>query len=70
MNKIDETDIITVCDACLCASCWHGEFMCEEAQTAGTTKTINDSLDYIAMKPVCQALWRFFKIIYFFVESA
>jgi len=26
---------VLVCDKCLKASCWHGEFMCDEAQTAG-----------------------------------
>lgn len=30
--------LITVCDACLCASCWHGIFRCDDSQTAGTTK--------------------------------
>ncbi len=34
---------ITVCDACLCASCWQGEFYCEEARSAGTVrKTITE----------------------------
>ena len=28
--------MVTVCDACLQASCWHGLFMCSEAQNAGT----------------------------------
>lgn len=27
---------VTVCDKCLCSSCWHGEFMCQESQNAGT----------------------------------
>jgi len=30
--------LITVCDACLRACCWHGELFCEDYQTAGTTK--------------------------------
>lgn len=30
--------LITVCDACLRASCWHGEFMCSDAQSAGTVQ--------------------------------
>jgi len=30
--------LITVCDACLCASCWHGIFLCEDYQTAGTVQ--------------------------------
>jgi len=25
---------VAVCSACLTASCWHGEFMCEHAKTA------------------------------------
>lgn len=29
---------VTVCDACLTASCWHGVFMCDRAQSAGTTE--------------------------------
>ena len=32
---------IEVCDNCLCASCWHGEFMCDDSRSAGTTlKTV------------------------------
>jgi hypothetical protein len=27
---------VTVCDRCLRACCWHGEFMCDNARTAGT----------------------------------
>lgn len=30
------TDLIQVCDQCLCASCWQGLFMCQKAQNAGT----------------------------------
>jgi hypothetical protein len=26
---------VLVCDKCLKASCWHGEFMCDEAASAG-----------------------------------
>jgi hypothetical protein len=29
---------ITVCDKCLRACCWQGEFMCDAAQCAGTTE--------------------------------
>jgi hypothetical protein len=28
--------LVTVCSACLRASCWQGKFMCDEAQTAST----------------------------------
>ena len=35
--------LVTVCDSCLQASCWHGEFMCDNAKTAGTVeKTVNE----------------------------
>lgn len=27
----DPDRLVTVCDHCLCASCWHGEFMCDDA---------------------------------------
>lgn len=30
--------LITVCDACLCAACWHGEWLCERSRSAGTVK--------------------------------
>jgi len=40
---IDYTRKVTVCDNCLQASCWQGEFMCEEAKSAGTTeKTVKE----------------------------
>jgi hypothetical protein len=28
---------VTVCAACLTASCWHGEFMCDKARSADVT---------------------------------
>lgn len=38
-----DTDQIEVCDKCFRACCWHGYFMCEEAQGAGTTfKTVGE----------------------------
>ena len=33
-----KTKLIEVCDKCKRASCWYGEFMCDEAQNAGTIK--------------------------------
>lgn len=36
-----DEDLITVCDACFRSCCWQGEFMCDEARTAGSTnKTV------------------------------
>ena len=31
-------ELITVCASCLCASCWHGEFYCEDYKTANLVK--------------------------------
>jgi hypothetical protein len=34
---------VTVCNACLCASCWQGMFRCSCALLAGTTtKTVTE----------------------------
>lgn len=30
--------LITVCDACLCASCWQGVFYCQRYKSAGTKR--------------------------------
>jgi epoxyqueuosine reductase QueG len=39
--KLKATDNVTVCDKCFRACCWQGEFMCDEARTAGiTVKTV------------------------------
>jgi hypothetical protein len=35
---IDKKTKITVCDKCFMASCWHGEFMCDDARYAGTVE--------------------------------
>lgn len=40
---MDATKLIQVCDKCLTASCWYGEFMCDEARHAClTVMTIQD----------------------------
>ncbi len=34
---------VLVCDKCLTAACWYGEFMCDENKSAGTTvKTVGE----------------------------
>jgi len=39
--NLKDKDRVTVCDHCLRACCWQGEFMCDEARGAGTTtKTV------------------------------
>lgn len=40
--------LITVCAACLCASCWHGEFYCEHAVGAGIRRMRESELDKLA----------------------
>ena len=39
---------ITVCDACFRASCWHGEFMCAKAPSAGTVDKMRFELDALS----------------------
>lgn len=34
----DDARMVTVCDACLKASCWRGIFMCDDSRGAGTTR--------------------------------
>ena len=36
---------VTVCDACLCASCWQGSFPCARARSAGTREMKVRELD-------------------------
>lgn len=36
--------IVTVCDACFTASCWHGRFMCQQSQGAGTKDVLASEL--------------------------
>jgi epoxyqueuosine reductase QueG len=38
MSRLKPEDEIVVCDKCFRACCWHGEFMCDGARSAGTTK--------------------------------
>ena len=43
MSDLKDIDLITVCDNCLCASCWQGIFFCENYMTAGTVeKTVGE----------------------------
>jgi hypothetical protein len=36
VREVDDDRLVTVCDACLTASCWLGAFYCGGARTAGT----------------------------------
>jgi len=42
-KELKDTTLITVCSACLRASCWAGEFMCQQSYHAGSvTKTVEE----------------------------
>ena len=32
----NDDKLVMVCDKCLTAACWYGEFMCDQSQHAGT----------------------------------
>lgn len=42
--------IVTVCDRCLTASCWHGEFMCSDSQHAGTKELRASQLQKLGLE--------------------
>jgi len=35
-DRTDDDRLVTVCEACKMACCWHGVFLCEDYRTAGT----------------------------------
>ena len=41
---------IIVCSSCLTASCWHGEFYCDEYKSAGTIKKTRSELDRLSLE--------------------
>ena len=43
-DELKDETLIDVCAKCLTASCWHGEFMCDESQFAGTVEKTIDEL--------------------------
>lgn len=45
--------LITVCDACLCASCWQGLFMCDRSKTAGTVQKTRAELKKLGLENPC-----------------
>jgi hypothetical protein len=36
--------LVTICDRCLCASCWQGIFYCDDYKVAGTTQKTKSEL--------------------------
>lgn len=50
-TKLSEpTTLITVCDRCYRASCWQGEFYCDEARVAGTVQKHISELTAMALE--------------------
>lgn len=43
-------ETITVCDKCLQASCWQGNFMCDESTNAGTTEKTKEELQVLDLE--------------------
>lgn len=41
---------ITVCDKCRRACCWQGQFMCDDAQTAGTIDLPTSTLEQLGLE--------------------
>jgi hypothetical protein len=44
------TDLITVCDECLQASCWQAIFMCQKSQNAGITQKTRAELTNLGLE--------------------
>jgi hypothetical protein len=44
MIPMDDNHLVTVCDHCLKASCWQGEWMCDKAVNAGIKEIPVDEL--------------------------
>jgi len=47
---MNEDRLVTVCDRCLQASCWQGEFYCDEYKTAGTVEKPISELRALALE--------------------
>ena len=47
------TDLITVCDKCLTAACWQGEYMCWESQNAGVVQKTREELIALGREHSC-----------------
>ena len=50
MSQLKDSEIIIVCDNCLQASCWHGDFMCSKAVEAGSTEKTVAELKKIGLE--------------------
>ncbi len=53
MNETEKRETVTVCDKCLCASCWQGIFMCQSAQNAGIVEKTITELEALGLENPC-----------------
>jgi transcriptional regulator with XRE-family HTH domain len=51
MTTLPLSQLVIVCDKCLCASCWHGVFQCDDAPGAGTTELMVEQLLAMEREP-------------------
>ena len=51
-----EQPLVTVCDSCFRASCWHGMFYCNNYQSAGTVEKTPEELT--ALNTEHHSYWR------------
>jgi hypothetical protein len=50
---MNDNDLITVCAACLQASCWQGIFMCQESQGANVIQRTRRELRALKLEHPC-----------------
>ena len=50
MKESNADRLVTVCASCERASCWHGDFMCDEAKTADTKEMTVGELKALALE--------------------
>ena len=50
---MSDNDLITVCAACLCASCWQGIFMCQESENANVVQKTRGELKALGLENPC-----------------
>lgn len=59
MRHLKPTDKVTVCDRCFRACCWQGEFMCDDARSAGTTvRTVAELRERTSGMNEHESYWR------------
>jgi hypothetical protein len=47
---MNDNDLITVCSACVQASCWQGNFMCQDSKHAGILQVTRRKLKTLCLE--------------------